>query len=224
MHYDIRFSSRARRVSIRIEPPDQVIVVAPKRTSAKLIEQLIDKQSFWIETQLNKLKQKQHVIESEATICLFGTIYQKKVICDTSFPLGILIKDKTIILNFIDQDTRKLKQLIKSELDMFVKKTARVYLQKKTKLLATKMSVSYQKLTLRNQKTRWGSCSSQDNLNLNWKLVHYPPEIIDYVIIHELSHLTHHNHSHQFWSCVAHYDPDYKQHRNYLKKYAVTTS
>jgi len=59
---------------------------------------------------------------------------------------------------------------------------------------------------------------------LNWKLVHYPPEIIDYVIIHELAHLTHHNHSHQFWSYVAHYDPDYKQHRNYLKKHAVTTS
>ena len=83
------------------------------------------------------------------------------------------------------------------------------------------MDINFNSITLREQKTRWGSCSSKGNLNFNWRLVHYRPEIIDYVIIHELAHRTHMNHSAKFWQLVEKYDPEYRKHRGFLKRHGM---
>ncbi len=75
----------------------------------------------------------------------------------------------------------------------------------------------YSRISVREQKTRWGSCSSKGTLSFNWKLMLAPPAILDYVIVHELCHLAHMNHSAGFWSCVAAILPDYKERRKWLK-------
>ena len=69
------------------------------------------------------------------------------------------------------------------------------------------------RICIKKISSRWGSCSSVGNLNFNYKLVHYSPEVIDYVLIHELAHLVHLNHSDKFWALVAKYDGQYKKHR-----------
>ncbi|MDR3628564.1 MAG: M48 family metallopeptidase, partial [Ignavibacteriaceae bacterium] len=74
------------------------------------------------------------------------------------------------------------------------------------------------KVTIRNQKTRWGSCSARGNLSFNFNLVRYRKEIIDYVIVHELCHLKEMNHSNKFWNLVEKICPDYKALRRELKK------
>jgi hypothetical protein len=222
MHYCTRFSSKAKRVSIKIEPPNQVLVVAPKRTPKKILDKFVKEQSAWITKQLARMVQKQDSIESNTQVLIFGKTYQKKFGFNHNLPIGILFTNNQILFNFPDSNTLQKNKLVKSELEIFLKKTARKYLQEKTKALAEKMQVKYKKITLRNQKTRWGSCSSNNTLSLNWRLVHYPPEIIDYVLVHELAHLIHHNHSKKFWELVALYDPKYRQHKNYLKKYGVT--
>ncbi len=232
MHYDTRLSTRASRISIKIEPPDKVVVVAPRKASAKTIKRFVESQADWIKAQLIKVKQKQLLIESESQVMIFGKNYQKKYQFNPELPIGIFTNQLSIIFNFPGADSqqnlttvnRTLNKTLTKELEIFLKKTARSYLQKQTKILADKMQVSYHSLTLRNQKTRWGSCSSNGNLSLNWRLVHYPSQIIDYVIIHELAHLTHHNHSKKFWQCVAQHDPEFKLHRNYLKKHGVSFS
>ena len=71
---------------------------------------------------------------------------------------------------------------------------------------------------IKDQKTRWGSCSSKRNLNFNWRLVMAPPEVLDYVVVHELSHLTHMNHSRDFWELVGQVMPEYKQMRKWLRE------
>ncbi|WMC92889.1 M48 family metallopeptidase [Kineothrix sp. MB12-C1] len=73
------------------------------------------------------------------------------------------------------------------------------------------------KITIRDQKTRWGSCSSKGSLSFNWRLMLAPPGILDYVIVHELCHLIHMNHSQEFWKCVGDILPDYKERRKWLK-------
>ncbi len=73
------------------------------------------------------------------------------------------------------------------------------------------------RIAIRNQKTRWGSCSSKGNLNFNWRLVMAPEEILDYVVVHELCHLAHLNHSSQFWQMVRDILPDFRERRNWLK-------
>ena len=79
------------------------------------------------------------------------------------------------------------------------------------------MGVTYGRITIRNQKTRWGSCSSKGNLNFNCLLMLTPPEVIDYVVVHELCHRKEMNHSKAFWDEVAHVLPDYEKARLWLK-------
>ena len=80
----------------------------------------------------------------------------------------------------------------------------------------------YSKIRIGDQKTRWGSCSADKVLSFSWRLVLAPPEVLDYVVIHELCHLTQMDHSPAFWNKVALADPDYRAHRKWLKDNADT--
>jgi predicted metal-dependent hydrolase len=80
------------------------------------------------------------------------------------------------------------------------------------------MEVEYEQIEIRNQRTKWGSCSTSGRLGLNWRLMMSPPEVIDYIIIHELAHLRESNHTQAFWDLVAEYDPDYPEHAQWLDK------
>jgi len=75
----------------------------------------------------------------------------------------------------------------------------------------------YTSITVRDQKTRWGSCSSRGTLSFNYRLIFAPPVVLDYVVVHELCHLTHMNHSKDFWNMVAAVMPDYQIHRQWLR-------
>ena len=90
------------------------------------------------------------------------------------------------------------------------------FIPKRVEYFAGKVGVSYGRITIRNQKTRWGSCSSKGNLNFNCLLMLTPPEIIDYVIVHELCHRKVMNHSDRFWLEVGKVLPDYKKRRKWL--------
>jgi hypothetical protein len=79
----------------------------------------------------------------------------------------------------------------------------------------------YTSITVRDQKTRWGSCSSLGTLSFNYRLIFAPPIILDYVVVHELCHLTHMNHSKDFWNMVESILPDYKVYRQWLKEHGT---
>lgn len=89
----------------------------------------------------------------------------------------------------------------------------------KVKYFAGVMNVNYGRITIRNQKTRWGSCSAKRNLNFNCLLMLAPDEVVDYVVVHELCHLIEMNHSKKFWAQVEQVMPDYKKHKQWLKDY-----
>lgn len=92
------------------------------------------------------------------------------------------------------------------------------YIPKRVEYFASIMNVTYGRITIRNQKTRWGSCSSKGNLNFNCLLMMAPIEVIDYVIVHELCHRKEMNHSKAFWFEVSKIIPNYKEYENWLKK------
>lgn len=97
------------------------------------------------------------------------------------------------------------------------KKRARELFTARLNAYANAHNISYRSLKLSSARTRWGSCSLKKNINLNWRLVNAPQEVLDYVIVHELSHTVHHNHSKYFWTHVASMMPDYATHRKWLK-------
>lgn len=82
---------------------------------------------------------------------------------------------------------------------------------------ASQMGVTVDEPILTNAKMKWGSCSRTGKIRLNWRLIMSPPAVIDYVIVHELAHVRHHNHSPDFWSHVESFFPDYKIHRKWLR-------
>ena len=92
------------------------------------------------------------------------------------------------------------------------------YIPKRVSYFAKQIGVTYGKITIRNQKTRWGSCSSKGNLNFNCLLMLTPPEVIDYVVVHELCHRKEMNHSGAFWAEVEKVLPDYKEQVKWLKE------
>lgn len=99
----------------------------------------------------------------------------------------------------------------------YYRNLAREVLGARTGYYARKMGVTYGRISIREQKTRWGSCSSAGNLNFNWKLVLMPPELLDYVVVHELAHRKEMNHLPRFWAIVEKELPDYCNRREKLK-------
>lgn len=96
-------------------------------------------------------------------------------------------------------------------------KAAREYFPKRAAYFQPLTGGEYHRITIRDQKTRWGSCSARGTLSFNWRLMLAPPAVLDYVVVHELCHLTHMNHSPAFWQAVADVCPDYRIHRKWLK-------
>ena len=90
---------------------------------------------------------------------------------------------------------------------------------RKAAYYATRMGVTFNRITIRDQKTRWGSCSSKGNLNFNWRLVLAHVPVLDYVVIHELAHRREMNHSSRFWDIVGEMMPDYQIHRRWLREH-----
>lgn len=118
------------------------------------------------------------------------------------------------------ESQNNLSPQMKQQISLLQKRfriAAKTYIPKRCAELQKLTGGTYQKITIRDQKTRWGSCSQTGTLSFNYRLMMADPSIIDYVIIHELCHLTHMNHSKEFWDMVGRIMPDYAQKKNWLK-------
>ena len=130
------------------------------------------------------------------------------------------IKKHLVQMYFKAEEIKKQKKepaLTNADIEKLCQKALSV-IPDKVKYYAEIMGVTYGRITIRNQKTRWGSCSSEKNLNFNWKLILAPPEVLDYVVVHELCHLKEMNHSKAFWDEVGKVMPNYETHKLWLKE------
>jgi len=123
---------------------------------------------------------------------------------------------------YIFEDNIFISSLLENNcLDIFekwYKEKAREIFNKRAYIFSKLLGVKYKKIKLSSAKTRWGSCSSKGYINLSWRLIMAPLDIIDYLVVHELAHLKQANHSPKFWQEVENILPDYKNRRNWLKE------
>lgn len=127
------------------------------------------------------------------------------------------ITDEEIILSkqSIEQSS------VQDELESLLREEARKLFEELAAKYAEEMEVEYEGLAVRNQRTRWGSCSPKQNLSFNWRLIMAPSEITEYVVVHELTHLREQNHTDRFWRIVREQLPDYRERANWLEEHSV---
>lgn len=106
---------------------------------------------------------------------------------------------------------------LKSIIDKKFRPLAASLITSEIKNLSAEYNFSYGRVSVKNTISRFGSCSSTNNLNFNWQIILFPPDVFRHILLHELTHTIHHNHSSQFWNQLAEYDPSWRQNRHYLK-------
>lgn len=134
-------------------------------------------------------------------------------------------KSSWILQNYQKVTSKAVPPLTQQQLQQLTflekkfRKAAKDYIPKRVAYFHSFTGGTYTSITVRDQKSRWGSCSSRGTLSFNYRLMLAPPEILDYVVVHELCHLTHMNHSKDFWHMVESILPDYRTAKRYLKEH-----
>ncbi len=231
IHFDgvgeilFRHSSRARHFSISVRPFVGVRVSIPIGMSYNSAIRLVIEKNIWIKKHLDKMKE----FEKQQTIFDENSGY-----CTNHHKLDLRKSDRKNIsvrisngkINVIypaelNSDSKQIQTAIRTGIERALKVEAKQYLPEKVKELAVKFEFNYNKITLKNIKSRWGSCSRKNNINLSIHLMRLPDHLIDYVILHELVHTVHHNHSKRFWALLDKVTGSAKILDKELRKYRI---
>lgn len=221
-----RRSPRAKRLRLQVNHDGQFRLTVPRFTSDAFVHQFIEENSHWIIKQQIRLK-KVAVRRPAPTYLNGDTFYYfgEKVElvvrpCVQKRPTIKVREDKMMITLHSQVPKAKGVELVKKTIEKFYRQKAEEVIHDRLQHYNEIYGFKYNKVTLRNQQTRWGSCSSKGNLNFNWRLIMAPIEVIDYVVVHELCHLKEMNHSRRFWALVEKTFPDHKKWRKWLKEKA----
>ena len=225
---------KERRKSLKLFIRDgEVIVKAPNFLCKNEIESFLKKHIDWIEKRLKEYqKNKKEFLEGEKFLFMgkeYPLVFKKKAKDkifvkndETADKLKKTDKEKILFDNaFIVNE--KYKSKTKEILIEFYKKEAEKYILKRVEELAKKYNLKYNLVKISNAQKRWGSCSSKKNLNFSYRLIMAPKDVIDYVIIHELSHLRYFDHSKNFYKLVSKRCPNYKIYEKWLKENSLKT-
>jgi predicted metal-dependent hydrolase len=215
LHYTVLYQKKRKTIKIKFVNPSLIEITAPLGYPLKSVEELLQAKTSWLLKQLDKLAAiANNPVNKELTdgakILYLGETKTLKI------TLG---QTNSVVLraNTIEAQLSTDAALSKVLLDWYVK-NAETTLAEKTKHWAPIIGVQPRRLTIRDQKTRWGSCSTSGNINFNWRIIMAPETIIDYLVVHELCHLKHPNHSLAFWQLVSQFIPDYKARRHWLRE------
>ena len=217
MNILITRTKRKKTISILIKGGN-VEVKAPFNLKQNEIDAFILKKEKWIKNKIlfqKKIKQlpKKKFINGEIFKFLGKDLILKINISDAK---KIYIKNDYICLD-LKNNTKNNRDKIKKELELFYRSFSEKILKEKTLIESKKMNLKVEKIKVRSYKNRWGSCSSNGDISYNWKLIMAPEKIINYVIIHELCHLIHFNHSRDYWKEVSKKLPNYRESKEWLK-------
>jgi predicted metal-dependent hydrolase len=220
--YTIRESARARHVSIKVSLNQEVEVVVPRGFDTRRVPDLLQKRRSWLWQTVLRLEQQtaglapHHFEEKPSQIevrsrqetwqVLYRNTASNRLELTQPAPL-------TLVLRGDIDSTLACTDLLRQ----WLTRKARAEFAPWLRELSFDINLPFHRISIRGQKTRWASCSSQKDISLNYKLLFLPPELVHYVFVHELCHTIHMNHSHAFWSLVQEKQPDYEPYRHQIK-------
>ncbi|MDF3047592.1 MAG: hypothetical protein K0R73_710 [Candidatus Midichloriaceae bacterium] len=194
---NVRYSSRATRISIRVSDKGAELIV-PVGADMKKAHSFLLSREFWIRAKLKKTGKHE---PSTTHIPIYGHLHEI-MLCKRSAPR---IENSKVFASSTVALSTFLKEVIKLDL----KECAAIYCKQ--------LGVTYNRINIRDTKGQWGSCSHAANLSFSWRLVFAPKFVMEYLVAHELSHIIEKNHGPKFWQLVASIYPNYESARKWLK-------
>jgi predicted metal-dependent hydrolase len=205
--YTIRRSPRARRIRVKVDPYDGVEVVIPQRATKKHAHEAIRELRPWIDKRLREAEAARRRLEAPpGTVPFLGAHLRLRY-----DPNRTRAHRKQDELHVPATNAREA-------LERWYRTQARAHIAPRLDDATTALGTRHSTLSIRNQRTRWGSCSSTGAMSFNWRLMLAPEPVLDYVVWHEACHLVVMDHSKRFWSLVERHVPDYRAHRSWLRR------
>lgn len=217
-----------KRKSIRIEirPPGIVHVVVPNNTRKKDIINFVFDKSSWIKKKLikvreNELLKVERKFETGETLMFSGREYELKIVIDEKAkkPQVKLHNNKFHIVTAVNN-----LELLKKAMEIWYREQSLVLVLNRVSYYQKYINAIPNKVMVKQQKRRWGTCTSTGNIYFNWRCSMAPESVLDYLVVHEMCHLIHLNHSKNFWGLVEKVLPNYKESKKWLEKYGVKMS
>lgn len=212
----VKRSARRKTMALKVRG-DEVSLHLPKRVPLWLGKQFVAKQQDWLKARLLMTgQQAKRVFNAESAQPYLGNDYPLRLDPGLKQRRQLIFKDQQFNLK-LPADSHA--DVIKNAFLRGYRQLAEVYLPDRCQQLADLTGLQPKQIQLRSYKARWGSCNARGEVQLNWLLIQAPPQVIDYVIIHELCHLQQMNHSVNFWQLVEQFTADYRVHRDWLKQH-----
>ena len=199
-------SNRARSINITIKPFSGVRVSVPQTVSFNKAKEVAKQRITWIRSHLTKMKK----AEEQFTVFDFDTNFQTRnhtlnIKLSNSDKFSSVVRNNKISVSIPENSNisdNKVQNYIRKAIERAWRKEAKEYLPLRVKELAVEHNFNFKNVTIKNSKTRWGSCSFDNNINLSLHLMRLPNYLVDYVILHELVHTKIKNHSKDFWQML----------------------
>jgi predicted metal-dependent hydrolase len=209
--YQIRRSDRARRVRVSVDLERGVEVVLPRRAAEREAAAAIAELSPWIERRVAELERVRAAVAARGnTVPYLG---QPLRLVEQPGRTRVHRRGDALLVPASDQ---------RAALERWFRRAARDEVKTRVDHACAVAGTSYARLTIRGQRTRWGSCSPTRSLSFNWRLLLAPEPVLDYVVWHEVCHLEVLDHSPRFWSLVARRCPGYRDQVRWLRRYGAT--
>ena len=204
----VRYNSNAKQIILRVDHKyDGALITLPPLTSKSDGLLFVKERAGWLVKQLTALPQKKQLIPGQ-WLPLLGKKFQ---ICHRpDLKVGVQLIETQIIVS------GQLEYLERRVFD-WLKKYAKEIISPKANEMASRLGRKINRISIRDTKSRWGSCSHHGNLSFCWRLIMTPESVLNYVIAHEVSHLVHMDHSKEFWSLVKTFDVDPENSRIWLR-------
>lgn len=222
IEYNLKKSNRRKTMSISVDQHG-VSVISPSATEIEKIEAILYKKAVWIKKQLSYFNEMnsnniQHYFLSGEKLPYLGRYYRLKVVkTNTSRPLFRFYQGRFLAEIPYEAAEDKQRDIIYPLYVEWIKNRAHEFTKNRLKRFILKLQQEPNKIIIKEQKQRWGSCTASGNILLNWRIFLAPTSIVDYVLAHELVHLKHLNHSNEYWNTLQMLLPDYEKRKDWLK-------
>ncbi len=219
--YQVRISARRKTLSITVHPDNRVVVHAPATYPRAKIARFVEQKSDWVrkafQANLQRNRQvREKRFETGETLLYLGKEYTLRV--EQGNRPEVVAADGYICVRLCAEDAPLGPSKVKERLMEWYVSRALAQIREKTTLYASRIGVKPGQVTIKSLKSRWGSCSITGRISLAWNIIMAPENVLDYLIVHELCHLVHHNHSEEYWSLVGAFLPDHRQSRKWLRE------